>query len=83
VGLVEVLSDELDAFLVGRGICIAGVEVVEFDTKLLAACQVVEERIVGLLLAVRVGVSKIDQIRAMWEATTTNIYTVLFSSIYE
>lgn len=52
--------------LVAAGrVCNAGVKVVKTDPESLAALQVVEKGVVGLLCACFVGVRKVDEIATM------------------
>jgi len=62
VGLVDVVGDVADAFFAGGSIGVAGVEVVELDAERVAAREIVQEGVVGLLLAFCVGMGEVDEV---------------------
>jgi hypothetical protein len=62
VGLVDVGCNGADAVFARRGVRIAGVEVVELDAQGVAAREVIEERVVRLLLALGVGMGEVDKV---------------------
>lgn len=58
-------------------------EVVQLDSERVASDQIVEERIVSLLLATCVWMSKIDEVGAVRETTFSGVDAMLFTSFDE
>ena len=83
VCLVEVLSNGLDALLTGTGIGVARVEIIKPDAEPVTAMKVVDEAGVGLCLAVRIWMRKIDQIGAVGDAGFGRVDAVLLAAIEE
>ena len=54
-------------FIAVRGVRHTRVKIVEFDAEILAAFQVIDEGIKGLLCTCWICVCKVDQVGAVWD----------------